>query len=119
MWKKCKVRVQVYSVDSDRWDKINVNFQFIPSGFANAILNQNPYWLASLDVDNEDVKDLPWLDVFELVFKIIPLASLNLEKEAKVQFVDSRGALVVVAHDINENLLKIIDFWVFDIVEQS
>ncbi|KAK4437207.1 hypothetical protein Salat_0054600 [Sesamum alatum] len=88
--------------------------------FANdAILNENPYWLASLDVENEDVKDFPWLDVSELVFKIVPLASLNLEKEAKVQFVDSRGALVAVVHDINENLLKIIDFWVFDNIEQS
>ncbi|KAK4437209.1 hypothetical protein Salat_0054800 [Sesamum alatum] len=88
--------------------------------FANdAILNENMYRLASLDVENEEVKDLLWFDVSELVFKIIPLASLNLEKEAKVQFVDSRGALVAVVHDINENLLKIIDFWVFDNVEQS
>ncbi|KAK4437206.1 hypothetical protein Salat_0054500 [Sesamum alatum] len=83
---------------SDFKDKINVNFQFIPSGFANdAILNENPYWLASLDVENEDVKDLPWLDVSELVFTIIPLTFLNLEKEAKVQFVDSRGALVAAS----------------------
>ncbi|KAL2243948.1 UNVERIFIED_CONTAM: hypothetical protein Sindi_0512800 [Sesamum indicum] len=84
----------------------------------NVILNGNPYWLAEMD-RNEAVRYLVCFDVSKLLFKTVSLSSLNLEKEARVRFVDFNGDLGAIVNEENdESQSKTIDFWIYDNAEQ-
>ncbi|KAL0287998.1 UNVERIFIED_CONTAM: F-box/kelch-repeat protein [Sesamum radiatum] len=123
MWEKYRTRgykitVQVYSANSNSWTTLKVDFLYKVSPNRNdVILHGNPYWLATIH-GNEAVMYLVWFDVSESAFKTVSLSSLNLEKEATVDFVDFNGDLAAIVHDeSDEGEFKTIDFWVYDNVE--
>ncbi|KAK6117993.1 hypothetical protein DH2020_048265 [Rehmannia glutinosa] len=69
--------VEVYSVNSDSWRTIEVDFQFrVLRTTCDVIVNGNPYWLAKSD--HGEV--LVCFDVTKLVFKIVSLSSLSLKE---------------------------------------
>ncbi|KAL3628763.1 hypothetical protein CASFOL_027809 [Castilleja foliolosa] len=113
-FEKCVSYVEVYSVNSDSWTTIDPGFQFseVPNR-SDATVNGNPYWLVR--VDKNDV--LICFDMSKLVFKIVPLSTLDDYNKANtdVEFDDlkgSLGAFVFTWRDIFVNV------WVFDNVEQ-
>ncbi|KAL3628800.1 hypothetical protein CASFOL_027846 [Castilleja foliolosa] len=122
----CVSCVKVYSVNSDSWTTIEPGFQFsklkICRNSISAIVNGNPYWVGKIDVIKRDV--LICFDMSKLVFKIVPLSSLDYNKaEHDIEFVDfngSVGALVFTWKNRwhNEESVEYVDSWVFDDDEQ-
>ncbi|KAL3620320.1 hypothetical protein CASFOL_035232 [Castilleja foliolosa] len=109
----CVSCVEVYSVNSDSWTTIHPGFQFINvPNQSDVTVNGNPYWLVR--VDKNDV--LICFDMSKLIFKIVPLSTLDYEKvKQDLEFVDwngSLGAIVLTWTDMSINV------WVFDNVEQ-
>ncbi|KAL3628761.1 hypothetical protein CASFOL_027807 [Castilleja foliolosa] len=128
----CVSCVEVYSLNSDSWTTIDLGFQFSELWFNwiknSATVNGNPYWVGK-DAEMNDV--LVCFDMAKLVFKIVPLSSLDYNKAKQdIEFVDlngSLGALVVTFESQkgfysnlweNEKNIEYVDFWVFDEGEQ-
>ncbi|PIN15520.1 hypothetical protein CDL12_11834 [Handroanthus impetiginosus] len=117
--KNMGVGVEVYSANSDSWKTIKVDFQFrVLWTNSDVIVNGNPYWVAKVD-ENESSKNqlgevLVWFDVTKLVFKIVPLSSLDLKEGAQVPLVDWKGSLGAILSNKNMERVESIDVWVFD-----
>ncbi|KAL3628741.1 hypothetical protein CASFOL_027787 [Castilleja foliolosa] len=120
--------VEVYSINSDSWTTIDPGFQFSELWIDwiknSATVNGNPYWVGK-DIEMKDV--LVCFNMSKLVFKIVPLSSLDYNKAVQdIEFVDLNGflgALVVTwehQEDFskNEKSIEYVDFWVFDDDEQ-
>ncbi|KAL3628745.1 hypothetical protein CASFOL_027791 [Castilleja foliolosa] len=123
--------VEVYSVNRDSWTTIDPGFRFSELWFyrldnnATVNVNGNPYWVGKVDEGGVIEKDLLiCFDMSKLVFKIVPLSSLdyNMTKLDK-KFVDlngSLGALVFTWKNRwhNDESIEYVDSWVFDDGEQ-
>ncbi|KAK6118003.1 hypothetical protein DH2020_048258 [Rehmannia glutinosa] len=115
--------VEVYSVNSDSWRTIEVDFQFNVLQTKNVVIvNGNPYWVAKVD-RNDSAKSefsevLVCFDVTKLVFKIVPLSTLYMEVEEAVGLVDWNGSLGGLVCTIDNERVKSVDGWVFDDGEQ-
>ncbi|KAL3642422.1 hypothetical protein CASFOL_013237 [Castilleja foliolosa] len=128
--------VEIYSVNLDSWITVDVGFQF--GGFKTKnklIVNGNPYWDASV----EGNKVLLCFDVSELVFKIVPLPTIDMlglveetetetgtVTETQTELSDWNGALgaIVINYEVEYavngfNVLSstIKYVWVFDDIE--
>ncbi|KAL3628739.1 hypothetical protein CASFOL_027785 [Castilleja foliolosa] len=141
--------VEVYSVNSDSWTTIDPGFRFSELWFywldnnATVNVNGNPYWVGKVDEGGVIEKDLLiCFDMSKLVFKIVPLSSLDynmtkLDKkfvdlngslgalvftwknEEMIEYVDLNGSLdALVTTWKNEESIEYVDFWVFDDGEQ-
>ncbi|KAL3628796.1 hypothetical protein CASFOL_027842 [Castilleja foliolosa] len=124
----CVSYVEVYSVNSDSWTTIYPGFEFSELGLYcivnNATMNGNPCWFGK--VGKNDV--LVCFDMSKLVFKFVPLSSLDYNKaEHDIEFVDLNGSLGALVFT-RENQWKTrwkkgkrieyIGSWVFDDGEQ-
>ncbi|KAL3628750.1 hypothetical protein CASFOL_027796 [Castilleja foliolosa] len=125
----CVGCVEVYSVNSDSWTTIDPSSHFSQLSMYwidnSATVNGNPYWVVNGNpywVRNVEIKDdvLICFDMSKLIFKIVPLSSLDYNKaEQNIEFVDlngSLGALVVTWE--NGERVEYFDTWVFDDGEQ-
>ncbi|KAL3644203.1 hypothetical protein CASFOL_012135 [Castilleja foliolosa] len=115
--KDVKVRVEVYSANSDSWSTIDVGFQFSVFPSKNsAIVNGSPYWVA--EVDEKLV--LVCFDVRKMVLKIVPLSYLIYEGAIDTLFVDFKGDLgaLVSKQKKGETVLS-LEMWVFDDVGKN
>ncbi|KAL3642446.1 hypothetical protein CASFOL_013261 [Castilleja foliolosa] len=89
--------VELYSANLDSWITIDVGFQFrLFATKNNFIVNGNPYWVAHVYWNVV----LLCFDVFELVFKIVPMPNTTdldgytkTGKETSLDLVDWNGAL--------------------------
>ncbi|KAL3628754.1 hypothetical protein CASFOL_027800 [Castilleja foliolosa] len=133
----CVSWVEVYSVNSDSWTTINPGFQFSELLIYwidnNVTVNGNPYWFGMVD-KFDVIKDfLICFDMSKLVFKIVPLLSLDYNvAQLDLKFVDLNGSLGALVftwaedEDIysenwnqeNEERIEYVDYWVFDDGEQ-
>ncbi|KAL3628781.1 hypothetical protein CASFOL_027827 [Castilleja foliolosa] len=105
--------VEVYSVNSDSWTTIDPGFQFskVPNR-SDATVNGNPYWLVR--VDKNDV--LICFNMSKLVFKIVPLSTLDYNNEKMdVEFADLKGSFGAFVFTWRHLFVNV---WVFDDVEQ-
>ncbi|KAL3628783.1 hypothetical protein CASFOL_027829 [Castilleja foliolosa] len=114
--------VEVYSLNSNSWTTIDPGFQFSEMWFDliynSVTVNGNPYWVGNVDEEIKHV--LICFDMSKLVFKIVPLTSLDYNKaEQAIEFVDLNGSLgaLVVSWE-NEESDEYVDSWVFDVGEQ-
>ncbi|KAL3628804.1 hypothetical protein CASFOL_027850 [Castilleja foliolosa] len=133
----CVSWVDVYSANLDSWTTIDPGFQFSELWFYwidnNATVNGNPCWFGKVDKVGviEDV--LIYFDMSKLVFKIVPLSSLDYNQaELDIKVVDSNGSLGALVftwgkqEDIYWKLwnweprerIEYVDSWVFDDGEQ-
>ncbi|KAL3628782.1 hypothetical protein CASFOL_027828 [Castilleja foliolosa] len=114
--------VEVYSANSNSWTIIDPGFQFSELGFCwihnSATVNGNPYWVGEVDEESKHV--LIRFDMSKLVFKVVPLTSLNFNKaEQNMEFIDLNGSLgALVSTWKNEERIEYVDSWVFDDAEQ-
>ncbi|KAL3628779.1 hypothetical protein CASFOL_027825 [Castilleja foliolosa] len=125
---RCVSCVEVYSVNSDSWTTIEPGFEFSELWINwiknSATVNGNPYWVGK--VGKNDV--LVCFDMSKLVFKFVPLSSLDYNKAMHdIEFVDlngSLGALVFTRENQCKtrwkkgNRIEYIGSWVFDDGEQ-
>ncbi|KAH6807045.1 hypothetical protein C2S51_028153 [Perilla frutescens var. frutescens] len=115
--KKVRTVVEVYSSKTDSWKTIQVGFKFMVLYPTNhVIVNGNPYWIALIDensrfVEGEECKVLLGFDCAKMLFKIVPMPTL----EVKGTFVDWKGSLGGVVCMMDENdRLESIDVWAYD-----
>ncbi|KAL3642448.1 hypothetical protein CASFOL_013263 [Castilleja foliolosa] len=138
--------VEIYSVNLDSWNTIDVGFQFGILAKRDLIVNGNPYWVARFD-ENEV---LVCFDMLELVFKIVPLPPnyfngytgelvdwngldvyTNTVKETNSELVDWNGALgaLIIDYEVEyrnispvntecSSRIECFRVWVFDDIEQ-
>ncbi|KAL3620321.1 hypothetical protein CASFOL_035233 [Castilleja foliolosa] len=114
IWRMCVSCVEVYSVNSDSWTTIDPGFRFSEvRNRSDVTVNGNPYWVVR--VDKNDV--LICFDMSKLIFKIVPLSTLDYEKvkPVDVDFVDLNGSLGAFVFTWCNGLVNV---WVFDNVEQ-
>ncbi|KAL3628776.1 hypothetical protein CASFOL_027822 [Castilleja foliolosa] len=116
IWRMCVCCVEVYSVNSASWTKIDPGFQFSKLKFYrnknSATVNGNPHWVVK--VDENDV--LICFDMSKLVFKIVSLSTLDYNKaDPDVEFVDLNGSLGAIVFTWRKTY---VDVWVFDEGEQ-
>ncbi|KAL3628806.1 hypothetical protein CASFOL_027852 [Castilleja foliolosa] len=118
-------RAEVYSVNSDSWTIIDLRFQFsdfwIYRSYSDAIVNGDPYWFAHVNVIKKEV--LICFDMSKLVFKTVPLSSLDYnEVEQFIRFVDLNGSLGALVFNWKNGerieYIEYVDCWVFDDGEQ-
>ncbi|KAL3628738.1 hypothetical protein CASFOL_027784 [Castilleja foliolosa] len=111
----CVSCVEVYSVNSDSWTTIDPDFQFSKLKIYriknSATVNGNPYWVGKV---NAIEYVLVCFDMSKLVFKIVPLSTLDYN-EADVEFVDLNGSLGAIVFTWRKTY---VDVWVFHNVEQ-
>ncbi|KAL3628762.1 hypothetical protein CASFOL_027808 [Castilleja foliolosa] len=118
----CVSCVEVYSVNSDSWTTIHPGFEFsklkIYRKSISAIGNGNPYWVGKIGVIKKDV--LICFDMSKLVFKIVPLSSLDYNKaKHDIKFVDLDGSLGALVFTWRyDNTIAYVHAWVFDEGEQ-
>ncbi|KAL3628748.1 hypothetical protein CASFOL_027794 [Castilleja foliolosa] len=131
----CVRCVEVYSVNRDSWTTIDTGFQFSELLFYwvknSATVSGNPYWVGKVRKVG-GIKDvLICFDMSKLVFKIVPLSSLDYnDVKQDIEFVDFNGFLGALAvtwenqEELyskfweNEKNIEYVDFWVFDDGEQ-
>ncbi|KAL3628789.1 hypothetical protein CASFOL_027835 [Castilleja foliolosa] len=108
----CVNWVEVYSVKSDSWTKIDPGFQFSELPIvSDATVNGNPYWVVK--VDENDV--LICFDMSKLVFKIVSLSTLDYnEADPDVEFADLNGSLGALVFIWRSDRIANVDAWVFD-----
>ncbi|KAL3628630.1 hypothetical protein CASFOL_027676 [Castilleja foliolosa] len=112
-----KVRVEVYSANSNSWSTINVGSQFAFIRFRNdAIVNGCPYWEAMVD----EKKVVVCFDVRKMVLKIVPLPDFIYMGVTDMLLVDFKGDLgVLVCKEQNGETGLTFDIWVFDDVGKN
>ncbi|GFP95445.1 hypothetical protein PHJA_001688800 [Phtheirospermum japonicum] len=111
------VGVDVYSVNSDTWTKIEPGFQFhMIETNSDGAVNGNPYWDAVVE-KNESAKifDGVYFDVSEMVFKTVPRTNFY-RKGHRLNYVDWNGTIGVLMYTKDEEEMKVnsVEVWVFD-----